>query len=131
MRSVRYTFAAAVSALAWQFSAATAQILPAQSPQAVSPAPADPAATIPDQRLDATAAAVQRVASLKRDYLQLLEDAAPDDQERIIGEANTALEKAITDQGLSIEEFDTIMETAQKNPQVRDKIMERLQVPPK
>src|SRR3979411_1754536 len=37
-----------------------------------SPAPAYPATSIPDQKLDAAAAAMQRVASLKRDYLQQL-----------------------------------------------------------
>jgi hypothetical protein len=135
MRSVK-TFAAALLAAVWQFSAANAQTPPAQPPQTDIPqaepsAPSNPAVSIPDQKLDATAAAMQRVASLKRDYLQLLEDAPADDQARIVNEANNALEKAVTDQGLSVEEFATIMQTAQNNPQVREKIMERLQAPPR
>jgi len=131
MRPVTYTFAAALLAASWQFSAAN---VPAQSPQtdtpqAQSPAPANPAASIPDQKLDAAAAAIQRVASLKRDYLQQLEAAPPDDQPRIAREAGNALEKAVTDQGLSVEEYTTILEVAQTNPQVRQKIIERIQVP--
>ena len=153
MRAVTYTFAAALLAAMWQFSAASAQTLPAQSPQTEipqaqvpqavpqaqvpqadipqmqSPAPATPATSIPDQKLDAAAAAMQRVASLKRDYLQLLEDASPDDRPRIVNEANNALEKAVTDQGLSVEEFATIVKTAQNDPQVRQKIVERMQEP--
>jgi hypothetical protein len=134
MRPVTYTFAAALLAASWQFSAANAQTPPAQSPQtdtpqAQSPAPANPAASIPDQKLDAAAAAIQRVASLKRDYLQQLEAAPPDDQPRIAREAGNALEKAVTDQGLSVEEYTTILEVAQTNPQVRQKIIERIQVP--
>ena len=134
MRPVTYTFAAALLAASWQFSAASAQTPPAQppqtgTPQARSPAPADPAASIPDQKLDAAAAAIQRVASLKRDYLQQLEAAPPDDQPRIAREAGNALEKAVTDQGLSVEEYTTILEVAQTNPQVRQKIIERIQVP--
>ena len=134
MRPVTYTFAAALLAASWQFSAANAQTPPAQppqtgTPQARSPAPADPAASIPDQKLDAAAAAIQRVASLKRDYLQQLEAAPPDDQPRIAREAGNALEKAVTDQGLSVEEYTTILEVAQTNPQVRQKIIERIQVP--
>jgi hypothetical protein len=132
MRSVTYTFAAALLAVAWQVSAASAQTPPAQSPQtdvpqAQSPAETNPAASIPNEKLDAAAAAMQRIASLQRDYLQLLEDAPPDDQPRIADEASTALEKAVTDQGLSVEEYSTIVEMAQNDPQVLQKIIERLQ----
>ena len=132
MRSVTYTFAAALLAVTWQVSAAGAQTPPAQSPQtdvpqAQSPAETSPAASIPDEKLDAAAAAIQRIASLQRDYLQLLEDAPPDDQPRIADEASTALEKAVTDQGLSVEEYSTIVEMAQNDPQVLQKIIERLQ----
>ena len=136
MRSVTYTFAAAALAAVWQFSAANAQTPPAQStqtntPQPQSPAPANPATSIPDQKLDAAAAAMQRVASLKRDYLQQLEAASPDDQPRIAGEAGNALEKAVTDEGLSVEEFATVMAMAQTDPQVRQRIAKRMQEPAK
>jgi hypothetical protein len=156
MRSVTYTFATALLAAMWQFSAASAQTPPAQSsqthipqaqspqadnpqmqspqadtPQTQSPAPAAPAASIPDQKLDAAAAAMQRVASLRRDYLQLLQDAYPDDRPRIENEASNALEKAVIDQGLTVEEFGTILEMAQNDPQVRQKIVERMQDPAK
>jgi hypothetical protein len=136
MRPATYAFAAAFLAATWQFSAANAQTPPAQSPQTntpqpqpQSPAPANPATSIPDQKLDAAAAAMQRVASLKPDYLQQLEAASPDDQPRIAGEAGNALEKAVTDEGLSVEEYTTILEMAQTNPQVRQKIIERMQAP--
>ena len=134
MRPATYAFAAALLAATWQFSAANAQTPLAQSPQTntpqpQSPAPAYPATSIPDQKLDAAAAAMQRVASLKRDYLQQLEAASPDDQPRIAVEAGNALEKAVTDEGLSVEEYTTILEMAQANPQVRQKIIERMQAP--
>jgi hypothetical protein len=134
MRPATYAFAAALLAATWQFSAANARTPPAQSPQTntpqpQSPAPAYPATSIPDQKLDAAAAAMQRVASLKRDYLQQLEAASPDDQPRIAVEAGNALEKAVTDEGLSVEEYTTILEMAQANPQVRQKIIERMQAP--
>jgi curli biogenesis system outer membrane secretion channel CsgG len=156
MRSVTYTFAAALLAAVGQFSAASAQTPPAQSPQtdvpqaqspqtdvpqaqspqtevpqAQSPAQTDPAASIPNQKLDAVAAAMQRIANLKRDYLQLLEDAPPDDQPRIADEASNALEKAVIDQGLSVEEYTAIVAVAQNDPQVRQKIIERMQAPAK
>jgi curli biogenesis system outer membrane secretion channel CsgG len=136
MRSVTYTLSAALLVALAQFSAASAQTPPVQSPQtkvpqAQSPDQTIPAASIPNQKLDAAAAAMQRVASLKRDYLKLLEDAAPDDQPRIVTEASSALEKAVTDQGLSVEEYTTIVEMAENDVQVRQKIIERMQAPAK
>jgi tRNA A37 threonylcarbamoyladenosine synthetase subunit TsaC/SUA5/YrdC len=154
MRTVTYTFAAALLAAVGQISAASAQTPPAQSsqtdaqqaqsPQAnvpqgqspdvsqeQSPGESDPAANIPNQKLDAAAAAMLRIANLKRDYLQLLEDAPVDDQPRIADEASSALEKAVVDQGLSVEEYSAIVEMAQNDPQVRQKIIERMQAPAK
>jgi hypothetical protein len=75
MRSVTYTFAAALLAAVCQSSVANAQTPPDQSsqadtPQEQAPAPADPApspddptASNPDQKLDAAAAAMRRVAT--------------------------------------------------------------------
>ena len=136
MRSVTYTLSAALLVALAQFSAASAQTPPVQSPQTEVPQAQSsdqtiPAASIPNQKLDAAAAAMQRVASLKRDYLKLLEDAAPDDQPRIVTEASSALEKAVTDQGLSVEEYTTIVEMAENDVQVRQKIIERMQAPAK
>jgi hypothetical protein len=149
MRLVTSTFAAALLAAACQFPiAAHAQTAPAQSSQAdtpqeqspattdptpvpadPTPAPADPAAIIPEQKLDAAAAAMQRVAILKRDYFQLLQATPADDQPRVVNEASNAIEKAVSDQGLSVEEYTSILEQAKKDPQVREKIIERIQAP--
>jgi hypothetical protein len=65
------------------------------------------------------------VASLKQDYQQRIAAAAPSDKERIANEAINALAKAITDQGLSVEEYDSILEVAQNDPEVREKIRQR------
>jgi hypothetical protein len=144
MRSVTYIFAVTLFAALGQLSTASAQTPPAQSsqtdvpqaqppqtdvPQAQSPAQTNPAESIPSQKLDAAATAMQRIARLKRDYLQVLGDTPPDDQPRIVKEASNAIEKAVTDQGLSVEEYTTIVEMAQSDPQVRQKIIERLQAP--
>jgi hypothetical protein len=81
---------------------------------------------IPDQKLDATATAIEKVTSLKRDYQQKLNSAADDDQQKIAAEASDALSKAVTDQGLSVEEFNTIIRVAQNDPDVREKILQRM-----
>jgi hypothetical protein len=102
--------------------------VPAATAQVQSPAPglSDPSPNIPDQKLDAAAAAIERVASLKQDYQQRIAAAAAADKERILNEAVNALAKAVTDQGLSVEEYDSILEVAQNDPVVREKIRQRI-----
>ena len=101
----------------------------ANAVQSPSPGATDQPSNIPDEKLDAAAAAIQRVTSLKQDYQQRITAAAPADKERILDEANSALEKAVTDQGLSVEEFNSIMEVAQNDPIVRAKIRRRMGAP--
>lgn len=59
--------------------------VPPANAQAQSPSPglSQQPTNIPDQKLDATAAAIERVASLKHDYQQPIAAAAPADKERI------------------------------------------------
>jgi predicted TIM-barrel fold metal-dependent hydrolase len=98
------------------------------TPGAQSPAPgaSDKSANIPDQKLDAAAAAIEKVAVLKQDYQQRIAAAAPADKERVLNEAVGALKKAVNDQGLSVEEYDSILEVAQNDPDVREKIRQRI-----
>lgn len=101
---------------------------PAPNAQVQSPAPgaSDKSANIPDQKLDAAAAAIEKVAVLKQDYQQRIAAAAPADKERVLNEAVGALKKAVNDQGLSVEEYDSILEVAQNDPGVREKIRQRI-----
>src|SRR5262249_43921473 len=90
---------------------------PAASAQVQSPSPdvSQQPQNIPDQKRDAAAAAIGQVASLKQDYQQRIAAAAPADKERLMDEAVKALSKAVTDQGLSVDEYDSILEVAQNN----------------
>ena len=97
---------------------------PSTSPPTKS-APAAPA-SIPDNKLDAAAAAVKSVSAVKDNYKQKIAQAPAADRERIAGEADTALIKAVTDKGLSVEEYTTILEVAQTDPVVKDKLVQRL-----
>jgi predicted TIM-barrel fold metal-dependent hydrolase len=103
-------------------------LIPAANAQVQLPSPglSEQTPNISDQKLDAAAAAIERVASLKQDYQQRIAAAAPADKERILNEAVNALAKAVTDQGLSLEEYDSILEVAQNDPDVREKIRQRI-----
>jgi Domain of unknown function (DUF4168) len=105
---------------------ASCRCYPAAQVQSPSPGLSEQPPNISDQKLDAAAAAIERVASLKQDYQQRIAAAAPADKERILNEAVNALAKAVTDQGLSLEEYDSILEVAQNDPDVREKIRQRI-----
>jgi hypothetical protein len=99
---------------------------PNAQPQTQAP---DTAQNIPEHKLDAAAAAMTQVASLKQVFQQRYETATPSDKERIAEEANAALAKVVTDKGLSVEEYSAILTTAQNDPAVRDKILDRIRKP--
>jgi Domain of unknown function (DUF4168) len=120
MRVLMWPTAAALLVAVVSVLAANAQV---QSP---SPGLSDQSPDISDQKLDAVATAIERVASLKQDYGQRIAAAAPSDKERIAFEAINALANAVTDQGLSLKEYDSILEVAQNDPEVREKIGQRI-----
>jgi Domain of unknown function (DUF4168) len=117
-----WPFAAAALTAAWLL------YVPAANAQVQSPPPGSPDQTlsISDQKLDAAAAAMKEVASVKEDYEQRIEAAAPSDKQRIANEANNALVQAVTDKGLSVEEYTLILAMAQRDPEVREKIVQRI-----
>jgi hypothetical protein len=82
--------------------------------------------SIPEQKLDATAAALEQVASVKEDYQRRIKVADPADKNRLAEEGHNALVKAVTDKGLSVEEYTSIQEVAENDPAVREKILQRM-----
>jgi hypothetical protein len=102
-----------------------------QQSQTTPPGSADTLPSISEQKLDAVAAALQHVTDIKDNYQQKIEGAPPTDRKRIADEANSALARAINDQGLSVEEYSSILVIAQNDPAVREKILQRIQPPAK
>jgi hypothetical protein len=98
----------------------------AQTPPAPSPQAPNPSQNIPDDKLDATAAALKQVASLKQKFEQQMQAASPTEQPKILNQAKEALVKAVNDHGLSLEEYTSILVVAQNDPAVRDRILQRL-----
>jgi hypothetical protein len=83
---------------------------------------------IPEDKLDRAAAAIEQVAQLHLKYEQRMRATPPEHRETVAEEANTALKKAVTDNGLTVNEYNSIIQVAQANPQVRDKILQRIRV---
>jgi hypothetical protein len=123
MRLITTSLAAVVVTAAWHFA------IPVANAQVETPSPglSAPAPNITDQKLDAAAAALKRVAVLQQTYRQRLAQApAQADKDRITAEADTALTNAVADQGLTVEEYVSIMDVAQNDPEVRGKILQRI-----
>ena len=99
---------------------------PSAPPAASAPDKPGSAAQISDQKIDAAAKAVKGVSAIKETYEQKLAEAPDTDKGRIVDEANMAMKKAVTDQGLSVEEYTSIIKVAQNDPVVHQKIVDRL-----
>jgi len=85
-----------------------------------------PAADISEQKLDAAAKAVKNVSTIRDSYEQKLVKAPADQKAKLADEASDAMAKAVKDQGLSVEEYTNIIEVAQADPVVRNKLLQRL-----
>jgi hypothetical protein len=109
-----------------QVQSSQAQSPQAQSPQAQSPQAQSPSSTIPDEKLTAAAAALGEVTSIRQSYERKIAEAPQPDKQRVTDEANNALKKAVNDQGLSVDEYNTILRTAQNDPTVRQKLAQRI-----
>ena len=81
---------------------------------------------ISEKKLDAAAAAVKNVSTIRESYEQKLIKAPADQKAKLADEASDAMAKAVTDQGLSVEEYTSIIEVAQNDPAVRNKLLQRL-----
>jgi len=112
--------------------AANAQMNPpqarpqAQSPQTQLPQSQPPSAPISDDKLTAAAAAIGQVTTIRQSYESKIAVASASDKQRLTKEADDALTKAVTDQGLSVDEYNSIMRTAQNDPAVRQKLTQRI-----
>jgi hypothetical protein len=119
----RRSFAAAVLTAGCYLCIPTVHVL-AQSPP---PGPSTSAPELSDQKLSAVAAALERVASLQQDYRQRIAEAeAQAEKERIVAEANNELTKAVTEQGLSVEEYTSILSVARDDAEIRGKILQHI-----
>jgi hypothetical protein len=125
-RRLRSAAVAALSA-AWLLlpPLAVAQTQPPRQIQ-TGPQGQSPASSISDQKLDAAAAAIRQVNTVKESYESKIAAAPSTDKKRITSEANDALLKAVTDQGLSVDEYNGIIEMAQNNPTLREKLIQRI-----
>lgn len=105
--------------------AGTSNAMAQQSSPNATEDQAKKAQNISEDKLNAVASALVDISRVRHDYEQRLAGASPDDRKRIADEGNIALEKAVTDKGLSVKEYDEIIEVAQNDPDFREKLIAR------
>src|SRR5258706_6131985 len=123
MRWFPLSLAAAIMTAGCYLSIHPVNVL-AQSPP---PGPSTSAPDLSDQKLSAVAAAIERVASLQKDYRQRIAEAeAPAEKERIVAEAHNEFTKAVAEKGLPVEENASILDMTQDDHEIRDKLLQRI-----
>lgn len=128
-----------VRPIAVAFGAASLILVASASGQAQpsrnAPSQAQPSTTAPnqaaapaitDQKIDATAQAMVQVSSLRQSYNQKIAAAPDSDKPRLASEAGDAMKKAVTDHGLTVAEYNAIVDRAKTDPDLRNKIVQRL-----
>jgi len=130
MRIPKSSFAAALAATALLAPLAAGAQTSGSSPAPSATAPATAGqATVSDQQITQAANAMQKVMTLRQAYSQRMTQAKPEDRARIAQEGHTAVERAVTDQGLSVQQYNAILQTAQNDPSVREKLLSRVPSP--
>ncbi|HEY4043219.1 MAG TPA: DUF4168 domain-containing protein [Rhodopila sp.] len=95
----------------------------AQTP-ASPPAPA----AIPDQTIGKAGAALHDVAKVQQKYQGQMDSASPEQKKGLSEQANAEAVQAIQSHGISVQEYTTVMRTAQNNPQVKQRLLSAAQL---
>jgi hypothetical protein len=99
---------------------------PSSSPSTTTPGSTVKPSDVTDKKLDATAAAVKKVSAVSDSYKKKLAQAPESEKDKILDQADKDVTKAVTDQGLSVQEYLGIMRLAENDATVRGKLMDRL-----
>lgn len=100
------------------------------SPSAPAAKPAAPGSSaVSDQEITKAANAMQQVITLRQSYNQQLSQAKPDDRGKIAAQGESAMRQAVTDQGLSVQRYDQILQIAQNDAAVRAKLLNQVKSP--
>jgi len=86
--------------------------------------PPGPSAAIPDQTIGKAGAALHDVARLQQKYQGEMESASPDRRKDLSEQAHAEAVQAIQSHGISIQEYTSVMRTAQNDPQLRQRLLE-------
>jgi hypothetical protein len=101
-------------------------LAPAAALAASDQVPANQAgpAAIPDGTIGKAGAALHDVARLQEKYQNQIDTASPEQKKGLSEQANAEAVQAIQSHGLSIQEYSTVVRTAQNNPQIKQRLLD-------
>lgn len=79
---------------------------------------------ISGQKLDAALQAMERILNVKEDYEQRIEAAASPEKSRLTKEGHQAMVEVVIDQGFTVAEYNSIIDSAAGDPEMRDRLVE-------
>jgi hypothetical protein len=92
--------------------------------QSVQPPPSAPsAAAIPDDTINKAGAALHDVALVKQKYVGEIEQASPTQKQTLSAQANAEAVQAIQSHGLSVQQYASVIRTAQNDPQLKQRLL--------
>jgi hypothetical protein len=103
--------------------------LPAASAQAPQPPAQAPQAapSYSDTELKSFVTAALKVQHISESYLPKLQSAQdPEEQQQIREQATGAMEQALEDEGMTVNEYNDIMKQVQTNPQLAERVKQHL-----
>lgn len=83
-----------------------------------------PSAAIPDQTIGKAGAALHDVAKLQQKYQGQMESASPEQKRGLSEQANAEAVEAIQSHGISVQEYSTVVRTAQNDPQLKQRLLD-------
>jgi hypothetical protein len=88
-----------------------------------SPSSAPSAAAIPDATISKAGAALHDVAQVKQKYMGEIEKASPAQKQTLSAQANSEAVQAIQSHGLSVEQYTSVIRTANNDQQVKQRLL--------
>jgi len=79
---------------------------------------------VADEMVAKVGAAVGQVAMIRQEYIERVQTADTDDErDRLADKAQQAAVKAISDQGISVTEYNEVVTAAEGNPELEDRLI--------
>jgi GTP1/Obg family GTP-binding protein len=89
-----------------------------------------PAKNFSDEQLQQFADASQNIAMISQDYTEQLQNASDEgEQQKIRQQANDEMVQAVKDSGMSVEQFNSIGQAIQQDPQLMQRVKGMVQQP--
>lgn len=119
---IRSSFVAAAVCAAMGMAGA-----PAASAQGTAPKAQQPAPSYSDAELKSFAVAALEVQRINDAYLPKFKSASsPEEQKQVEKTATAEMIKAVEKEGMSVEKYKEIMNQAQSNPEVAERVMQHI-----